>query len=60
MNTRKNGKAFVLALEDFSYKVVIVIRNQYLIPWTAFCIETEHGRKKMEKEYLEFVRLENS
>jgi hypothetical protein len=45
---------YVLALQDFSYVVVVADRGEYVLPWTAFFVEREHQRKKYERQYLEY------
>ena len=42
---------YVLALEDFSYAVVVADRANYVLPWTAYLIEHENRRRRMEEEY---------
>lgn len=49
--TRKGEQRYVLALPDFSYVVVIADRRSYVLPWTAYCVEQEHRRMKLAKEY---------
>lgn len=41
----------VIALADFSYVVVLADRGEYVILWTAYCVEHEHRRGKLRKEY---------
>jgi len=43
----------VLAVEDFSYVVVLADRGTFLLPWTAYCVDREHQRRKLQKEYEE-------
>jgi hypothetical protein len=50
-NTRKGEERYVLALADFSYVVVIADRGSHVLPWTAYCVEQEHRRMKLAKEY---------
>jgi len=54
-NIRSREQRFVLAVEDFSYVVVLADRGNFLLPWTAYCVEREHQRRKLEKEYLEWI-----
>jgi hypothetical protein len=53
---RNNELRWVIALPDFSYIVVLADRGQFLLPWTAFCVERSHSRAKLEKEYKAFLR----
>lgn len=48
---RGNEKRMLLALVDFSYIVVLVDRGEYVLPWTAYCVEREHQREKLLREY---------
>jgi hypothetical protein len=41
----------VLALEDFSYVVIVADRGDYVLPWTAYYVEHSHRRNKLRKEY---------
>ena len=57
-NRRKTNKRIVIALEDFSYVVVLEDRTRYVLPWTAYTVEQKHRREKLEKEYLAFKRTD--
>lgn len=48
---RRNETRLALALEDFSYIVVLADRGDYVLLWTTFCVETEHTKKTYRKEY---------
>jgi len=50
-NARRGDKRIVIALNDFSYVVVLAVRDPYYLLWTAYCVEQEHSRRKMENEY---------
>ncbi|MGB8344737.1 MAG: hypothetical protein WCD86_07625 [Ktedonobacteraceae bacterium] len=50
-NTRKGEGRIVLALEDFSYVVILSNRGEYILLWTAYCVEREHSRRKLWEEY---------
>lgn len=49
-----NGRAYILALSDFSYKLVLSQRNDFLLLWTQFPVVHDHTQKKMRKEYEEY------
>ena len=50
--TRRRGEnRFVVALCDFSYVVVLAERSGYIILWTAYCVEREHRRQKLRREW---------
>lgn len=50
-NRRHNEERVIIALEDFSYVVVLADRGEYILLWTAYCVEPEHRRNKLRKEY---------
>ncbi len=54
-NSRKGEERLVLALEDFSYVVVLADRSDYVLLWTAYCVEYEHRRRKLREEYEAFT-----
>lgn len=55
-NQREHEARVVIALDDFSYVVVLAQRKNYVILWTAYWIEREHRRKKLRKEYEEATK----
>lgn len=46
----------VIALNDFSYIVVLADRGEYVLPWTAYCVDREHRRRKLQRDYEAFCR----
>lgn len=50
-NRRGHEGRIVIALGDFSYVVVLAPRRGYILLWTAYCVENEHRRAKLRKEY---------
>ncbi len=48
---RGTDESYVLALPDFTYVVVVADRGDFVLPWTAYCVEREHRRTKLRKEY---------
>lgn len=48
---RKGEQRVYLALMDYSYLVVLAVRNGYFILWTAFCVEQQHQRRKLQQEH---------
>lgn len=50
-DTRRGETRYVLALRDFSYVFVIADRGSYVLPWTAYCVEQDHRRRKLAREY---------
>ena len=55
-NRRGHESRVVIAVEDFSYIVVLAERKAYVVLWTAYCVEREHSRQKMRKEYEEATK----
>jgi hypothetical protein len=55
-NRRGHESRVVIAVEDFSYIVVLAERKAYVVLWTAYCLEREHSRQKMQKEYEEATK----
>jgi len=53
-NKRRGEKRFVLAVQNFTYIVVVADRGSYVLPWTAYVIEREPSRLKLQKEYREY------
>lgn len=51
---RKGDKRWAIALDGFSYVVILAERRSYILPWTAFPVEREHRRLKLYREYLEY------
>ncbi len=54
---RRHGKAtrWVVALEDFSYVVIVDERESYVLPWTAYPVRERHRRRKLREEYRAWV-----
>lgn len=50
-----NGGAYIISLSDFSYKVVLTKRKDFVLLWTQFPVEHEHSRNKMRKECERYV-----
>lgn len=55
-NKRGTETRTVIALNDFSYVVVLAERRNYVLPWTAYCVERTHRREKLRKEYEHHVK----
>ena len=46
--------------EDYiNYFVILDVRKNYILPWTAFVAEYKHELKKKKKEYEEWMRSQN-
>lgn len=50
-NTRGTERRFVVALPDFSYVVVLAEKKGQINLWTAYCVENEHRRRKLRREW---------
>lgn len=48
---RNNDKRIVLALTDFSYVMILADRGNYLLLWTAYCVERDHQRRKLSEDF---------
>ncbi|MEG2810417.1 MAG: hypothetical protein RR889_07190 [Akkermansia sp.] len=46
----------LLALPDFSYVFILDERDTYVLPWTAYRVEWETGRRKMKSRYQAYWR----
>lgn len=45
---------YLLALDDFSYVVVVADRGDFVLPWTAYTVDQPHRRTKLRKAFDEF------
>ena len=54
-NRRKSEERVILALDDFSYIVVLADRGKYMLLWTAYCVEREHQKNRLRREYEDYV-----
>lgn len=52
---RRNETRYLLALPDFSHIVVIADRGDYALPWTHYPVLQEHRKKKLRKEFEQFL-----
>lgn len=55
-NRRRQEERIVLALEDFSYIVILADRGDFVLLWTAYCVEQAHRRRKLQQEYEVYIR----
>jgi hypothetical protein len=53
---RKSETRYVLTTEDFSYKVVVADRGDYVLPWTAYYLEYDNARRKLRQKFEGFWR----
>ena len=54
-NDRQGETRIVITLSDFSYVTVVADRGEYVLLWTAYCVEQEHRREKLRREYEEYA-----
>jgi hypothetical protein len=57
-NKRKGEERICLWFEQDSYLVILADRGKYILPWTAYPVEREPQRRKLQKEYEEYCRNE--
>ena len=50
-NTRGRNVRILLAVEDFSYVVVLEEREDFVLLWTAYFVEYPNKRRRMQQEY---------
>lgn len=50
-NKRGGEERICLWIRADNYLVVLARRKGYLLPWTAYCVEQEHTRRKLEREF---------
>lgn len=53
---RRGEKRIILWFENEEYLVVLAVRNEYVLPWTAFLVTLPHEKRKRQKEYDEYQR----
>lgn len=61
-NTRRNEKRICVWVESAEYLVVLSSRKGYLLLWTAYWVTETYRKKKLEKEYRDYIknRLQNA
>ena len=50
-STHAKSTRWIVALDDFSYVVVVDEREDYVLPWTAYPVAEDHRRRKLRKEH---------
>lgn len=55
-STHGKSTRWVVALDDFSYVVVVDEREEFVLPWTAYPVNEQHRRVKLRKEYDAWTR----
>lgn len=59
-NTRGCEKRICIWIEQENYLIVLARRNGYLLPWTAYCDDSPHFKRKLQKEYEAFHRTKKA
>ncbi len=54
VSRRSGERRIVMAIPDFSYVVVLADRGSYVLLWTAYYVEHDHRRRKLEAEHGEW------
>jgi hypothetical protein len=55
-NTRGSDQRIVIACSDFSYVVILAEHEEYVLLWTAYVVEHDHSRRKLQKEYEAYLQ----
>ncbi len=50
-NQRKGDRRLCLWLEEEDYLVILALRQDYILLWTAYMTDRDHTRRKLLKEY---------
>lgn len=53
-NQRKDEKRILLWFEEAEYLVILADRGKYLLPWTAYLVDREHTKRKLQKEHEDY------
>lgn len=59
-NQRGNEDRVCLWFAQENYLVILADRGDYILPWTAYQVEQPHRQRKLQREYEEFCRRNNS
>ncbi|MNL36496.1 hypothetical protein D3C87_1585790 [compost metagenome] len=57
-NKRKNDENILIYHPKEGYLIVLADRGNYILPWTAYLVEYEWKRKKLEAEYQAYKKAE--
>jgi hypothetical protein len=60
---KRNGKNRIcIWLEcenEPDYIVILEVKNDYILPWTAFTLDYNNAKRKKQKEYEEYIKSKN-
>jgi hypothetical protein len=55
-NERRGEKRICIWFEEVEYLVVLAKRKDYILFWTAYPVLRDHRKKKLNKEYEEYLK----
>jgi hypothetical protein len=55
-NKRGTNERFLIYHEEENYVVVLDQRKDYLLPWTAYTVDYPNQKRKLLKEYEDYLR----
>jgi len=56
-NKKSRDKRICLWLDNQEYLVILAERKRYVILWTAYLVPQAHYKKKLQKEYENYIKL---
>ena len=59
-NERHGDRRVCLWLEAEDYLVVLADRGSFVLPWTAYMVEESHRKRKLQKEFEEYLRRQSA
>ena len=59
-NNRKGKKRILLWCKEIDYIVILDSRTDFYIFWTAYPINQGHTKRKLQKEYDEYIKAKNA
>lgn len=57
-NRRGRDTRILIWHEAEDYLVVLNDRGEYILPWTAYCITNNNQKRKLQREYEEYIKAE--
>lgn len=58
-NERGSNSRILILHEEENYLVVLEDRKEYILPWTAYYIEYSNKKRRLLKEYDEYIKNRN-
>jgi hypothetical protein len=55
-NERKSETRICIWFEVIEYLVVLAVRKDYILLWTAFPVTRSHRKRKLQKEYEAYIK----